>query len=369
MIIIILILALAIMLLANTVLGAAEVYSEKTKKDNEDGGTKPGIPAAILAGLLLAASLLSGLPVSAKEQSPAATSVAPEAAGAVNGISDTAFYLITGVVFTELLVIVVLLYNLKLLLDIRRKKKTAATGLAAANPEAARAKLRSRLSWWDKFNRFKPVDKEIDLDLGHDYDGIRELDNSLPPWWIYGFYITILFGCVYLWRYHVSHTAPSSAEEFQIAMKAADVEKAEYLKNSANNIDETTVKLLTGEADLAAGKTVFQTTCFACHGKNGEGIVGPNLTDDYWLHGGSIQSIFKTIKYGYPEKGMKSWKDDYSPIQIAQIASYVKSLKGTNPPNPKAPQGNLEADGAKQEAAGKDSGLVKNADTTKLSKP
>jgi cytochrome c oxidase cbb3-type subunit 3 len=106
-------------------------------------------------------------------------------------------------------------------------------------------------------------------------------------------------------------------------------------------VDENSVKLLTAADDLAAGKTVFLTTCFACHGRSGEGGVGPNLTDEYWLHGGSIQEVFKTIKYGWPDKGMKSWKDDYSPVQIAQIASFVKSLAGTNPANAKPPQGTL----------------------------
>ncbi len=101
------------------------------------------------------------------------------------------------------------------------------------------------------------------------------------------------------------------------------------------------LKRLTAGSDLESGKAVFITVCAACHGKEGQGIVGPNLTDDYWLHGGSINDVFKTIKYGYPEKGMKSWKDDYSPSQLAQIASYVESLHGTNPPNPKAPQGTL----------------------------
>ncbi|HSC37770.1 MAG TPA: c-type cytochrome, partial [Chitinophagaceae bacterium] len=92
---------------------------------------------------------------------------------------------------------------------------------------------------------------------------------------------------------------------------------------------------------LEGGKTVFLQNCSPCHGKSGEGVVGPNLTDDYWLHGGGVKDIFKTIKYGWPEKGMKSWKDDLSPTQIAQLSSFIKSLRGTHPPNGKEQQGEL----------------------------
>jgi cytochrome c oxidase cbb3-type subunit III len=308
MLIIIFILGMAITLLANVLLGAAQLSSDKEKEE------KSGAEAKIMGG---------------------AMTVATSTSSYVNGVSNTAFYMITGVVLLEVVILFTLLYNVRLILSIYKKDKAALAEAGAGKP------LTPRLSWWDKLNRFKPLDEELSLELDHEYDGIRELDNRLPPWWLYGFYCTILFACVYLWRYHVSHSAPLSGEEYVIEMKKAEIQKAEYLKKAANNIDETSVKLLTGEADLAAGKAVFQGTCFACHGKSGEGGVGPNLTDEYWLHGGSIQEVFKTIKYGWPEKGMKSWKDDYSPSQIAQIASYVKSLGGTHPANPKPPQGTL----------------------------
>jgi len=300
MLIIIIILGIAITLLANVVLGAAQFRAERPDPD-EDKRTIAKAGAAL------------ALPT-------------------VNGISDTAFYLLVSVVALEVFIIMALLYNLRVIIG---RQKAAADKATAT--EAAPAK--PRISWWDRFNHFKPITQEADLDLGHDYDGIRELDNRLPPWWLYGFYCTVIFAGVYLWRYHISHTAPLPLEEYRIAVLHAEHEKAEYLKKAANNIDENSVKLLTAPSDLAAGKAVFETTCFACHGKNGEGGVGPNLTDEYWLHGGSISDVFKTIKYGWPDKGMKSWKDDYSPSQIAQIASYVKSLAGTHPANPKPPQG------------------------------
>ncbi|HLI92961.1 MAG TPA: cbb3-type cytochrome c oxidase N-terminal domain-containing protein, partial [Puia sp.] len=236
----------------------------------------------------------------------------------INGVSDTAFYLVTSVIIAEAVVILYLLFNLRRL--VRQQA-------AVATPPWSFAK------WWAKVNRFRPITQEADLDLGHDYDGIRELDNRLPPWWLYGFYLTIIFAGVYLWRYHIAHSAPLPAEEYQIAVREAEVKKAAFLKATANNVDENTVKLLTGRSDLDSGKAIFQGVCFACHGKYGEGGVGPNLTDKYWLHGGTVNEVFKSIKYGWPEKGMKSWKDDYSPQQIAQLASYVKSLAGTNPPN------------------------------------
>jgi cytochrome c oxidase cbb3-type subunit III len=325
MVIIMAILALAIALLANVVLGAASVQIEKEKE--EEKKLKPTVAgtSAVVAGLLFLVS-----PLLAQNKASSVVS-----AGLAEGISPTAFYMMAGVIFLELMVILVLLYNLRLLLNMERSKKVAVEQAHAA------VKAKPRLNWWDRFNEFKPIEQEVDIDLGHNYDGIRELDNRLPPWWLYGFYCSILFACIYLWRYHVSHSAPLSGEEYQIAMQQAAVQKEEYLKKAANNIDETNVKRLTSNSDLESGKNVFITVCAACHGKEGQGIVGPNLTDDYWLHGGSINDVFKTIKYGYPEKGMKSWKDDYSPSQLAQIASYVESLHGTNPLNPKAPQGTL----------------------------
>lgn len=307
MLVVIFILGIAISLLANVLLSAAQYKATQDKEPKDDDSGSPSTLAGVGAALSVPA---------------------------VNGISDTAFYLIVSVITLEVIIILALLYNLRLMLGLswRRMKAGAALQGVSRNP---------RVSWWARLNSFKPAEQEANLDLGHDYDGIRELDNKLPPWWLYGFYCTIIFAVVYLWRYHVSHTAPLPAEEYAIAMREAEIKKVEYLNKTADNVDENTVKLLNTPDDLAAGKAVFEGTCFACHGKHAEGGVGPNLTDDYWLHGGSINDVFRTIKYGWPDKGMKSWKDDYSPRQIAQIASYVKSLGGTHPDNPKPPQGTL----------------------------
>jgi cytochrome c oxidase cbb3-type subunit 3 len=194
----------------------------------------------------------------------------------------------------------------------------------------------------DKLNASVEIEHEEEIMLTHNYDGIRELDNNLPPWWKYGFYVTIVFAFAYMIHFHISKTGDLQTAEFNKEVAKGEAEVAEFLKNSASNVDETNVTLLTSESDLNASKEIFTSICATCHGKQGEGnSIGPNLTDEYWLHGGSIQDVFKTIKYGWPDKGMQSWKDAYSPVQIAQLASFVKSLKGTNPPNAKEKQGEL----------------------------
>ena len=186
-----------------------------------------------------------------------------------------------------------------------------------------------------------PKDKEADIDLGHEYDGIRELDNSLPPWWLWLFYGTIIWAAVYLWYYHVSDRGPSQEQEYIAAMEMGEAEKVKFLATQADAIDEKTVTLLTEEADLAEGKEIYTANCLVCHGAGGEGTVGPNFTDKYWIHGGSINNLFSTIKYGVPEKGMISWKSQLRPGGMQKVASYILSLQGTNPPNQKAPQGEL----------------------------
>ena len=208
-----------------------------------------------------------------------------------------------------------------------------------------------------RLNSFRPAEQEADIDLGHDYDGIRELDNRLPPWWLYGFYITIIVGVIYLYRFHVSHTAPGSGEEYAAAVASADQEVKEYLKKKGDLVDENTVTLLTSEAALAEGKTIFMKSCVACHKEDGRGDVGPNLTDDYWLHGADVKSVFKTIRYGI--NAMPKWETSYSNKEIAALTSYVKSLKGTHPANAKAPQGVLVSEEAAPAKPAADSAAVK----------
>jgi cytochrome c oxidase cbb3-type subunit III len=185
-----------------------------------------------------------------------------------------------------------------------------------------------------------PIEKdELTGDIiisGHEYDNIKELDNKLPKWWLWLFYITIIFALAYVINYHFMN-APLQNQEYQNEMAEA---KALY-KNApgAATLDTANLVAMTDEASLNAGKEVFTKNCVACHLAQGQGLVGPNLTDEFWIHGCSIQKIVATITIGVPDKGMISWKDQLNPEQIKQVASYILTLKGTNPPNPKAPQG------------------------------
>jgi len=215
-------------------------------------------------------------------------------------------------------------------------QKTESLGM----PEARQSTLMTWLKEkWADMN-LKPIEEEYKIDTGHSYDGIRELDNIIPPWFTTAFLLTILFGVGYLYRYHIAKSAPMQIEEYQNAVALANLEHDEYLKTQASNIDESNVAIMTG-ADLEAGKKTFVTLCAACHKTDGGGMVGPNLTDDYWIHGGSLQNIFTTVKYGVPDKGMISWKEQLNPQQMAQVSNYILTLKGTNPPDAKEKQGTL----------------------------
>ncbi len=203
----------------------------------------------------------------------------------------------------------------------------------------------SQQSFWQRmykqWTNVVPVEREKEIMFDHEYDGIRELDNSLPPWWVAMFYITIAFAGVYMVYYHFAGIGPSSSEEYTAQMDVAKKEVAAYLAKQANLVDETTVAALTDETSLSAGKSIYTASCAACHGQLGEGGVGPNMTDDYWIHGGSIKDIFKTIKYGVPEKGMISWQSQLRPTDMQRVSSYILTLRGTNPPNAKEAQGTL----------------------------
>lgn len=191
----------------------------------------------------------------------------------------------------------------------------------------------------DKLTDAKPVEKEKDILLDHDYDGILELDNNLPPWWKALFYVTIVWGVVYLLWFHVFQVGNLQDAEYAEEVKIAEIEKAALMGGGV--VDETNVTKLTDPIALSAGKETFLKHCAACHGRNGEGLVGPNMTDDYWIHGADIKQVFLIVKNGVQEKGMISWKSQLNPVAMQEVSSYILSLRGTNPPNQKPAEGEL----------------------------
>ena len=192
----------------------------------------------------------------------------------------------------------------------------------------------------DKKENVEIVKDELTGDkilAGHDYDGIQELDNALPKWWVWLFFITIVFSVIYFLSLFVFHTMDTQDEEYNKEMLAAS-----ELKNTQTAVPhESTLSLLTDDASLAAGKVIYDKSCLVCHLSKGEGLIGPNLTDQYWMYGGSIEDVIDIIVVGVPSKGMISWKDQLSPKQIQEVSSFILSLQGTNPPNAKEPQGEL----------------------------
>jgi cytochrome c oxidase cbb3-type subunit 3 len=204
--------------------------------------------------------------------------------------------------------------------------------------------------FWDNINASVAIEKEKDIQMDHEYDGIHELDNNLPPWWKYSFYISIVWSILYLGYYHLGD-GELSIPAYEREMELAKIEKAEIAKTMASKVDESNVTMADASG-IADGATIYKSNCAACHGNAGEGNVGPNLTDKFWLHGGDMTSIYKTVKVGWPAKGMKSWEAELSPVQMKNVASYIKSLVGTNPANAKAPQGEEFIEGA---TAGADS--------------
>ncbi|KRB55945.1 cbb3-type cytochrome c oxidase N-terminal domain-containing protein [Flavobacterium sp. Root186] len=217
-----------------------------------------------------------------------------------------------------------------------------------------------------KLTKTEPMSKEADLLMDHDYDGIKELDNNLPPWWVYLFYICIIFGVIYVVRYDVLG-ADDQEMELKKEMAQAKIDVEEYLKTAPDLMDEKTVVLLTDDASLAAGKEIFAMNCAACHRADAGGQIGPNLTDDHWILGGGIKNVFHTITNGGRDgKGMVSWKTNgMKPKEIQKVASYILSLQGSNPKEPKAPEGDVWVD---ESAPKTDAAANTKKDTTEVKK-
>ncbi len=254
----------------------------------------------------------------------------------------TPLYLVTTLMFlTLVLVVVVAVYMLRVLnLFVQQAERERAGKLGVPYIPS--------VSWWTKMwdglNAAVPVSQENDIDLGHEYDGIRELDNHLPPWWKGILYGSVVWAVIYMFVYHFSGSFPLSIAEYenQLAVAAEEV-RVYQASQPVTVIDENTLAFSNDAAGLGNGMKVFiSNNCQSCHRADGGGnAIGPNLTDAYWIHGGAIKNIYLTIKSGVVEKGMPAWGKVMSPTDVRDVTFYVMSLQGTNPAGAKVPQGNL----------------------------
>jgi len=273
----------------------------------------------------------------------AQSSFAQDAAAAKSFLDDPLMplYAVSAVVVIVLILVLavaVYLLRVNILINQSEKEKAAQAGIAYVKP----------MTWWDeltqKLNASVPVAKEQDIDMGHSFDGIRELDNHLPPWWKWLFYATIAWSLVYLVLYHVTDSMPLSESEYNQELALAEEHAAKIRASQPGEvIDENTLVYSPDAAILEKGKAVFmENNCGACHRNDGGGnSIGPNLTDQYWIHGGGIKNVFLTIKNGAVEKGMPAWGKAMSVQSVRDVTFFVMSLQGTNPADGKAPQGDL----------------------------
>ncbi|MEO8068935.1 MAG: cbb3-type cytochrome c oxidase N-terminal domain-containing protein [Flavobacteriales bacterium] len=195
-----------------------------------------------------------------------------------------------------------------------------------------------------RLTRQVTIEQEQDILMHHEYDGIRELDNVLPPWWLWLFYGTIAWGIIYLIGVHVLEVIPDQRTEYANEVAQAKTDVAAYIALQGEMVDENTVTLSTEASVVNGGRGIFTQYCTPCHGADASGSetsVGPNLTDPYWIHGGGIKNVFHTISYGVPEKGMISWKTQLKPAEVRALACYILSLEGKGSATQKPPQGDL----------------------------
>ncbi|MBT8237505.1 MAG: c-type cytochrome [Croceitalea sp.] len=251
---------------------------------------------------------------------------------------------------TQVFMLMVLLILVAIELILKSIENVMFRTLSPEAQERYLAAKNKKVEWtWGKelyarLTKTKAIEKEGEIILDHNYDGIRELDNVLPPWWVYMFYATIIFGVVYLVRFHIANDYDQQLE-YEQEVAAAQIAIEEYKKTAKNLVDVNTVELLTDASDLNAGKAIFTTNCVVCHMADGGGGIGPNLTDKYWILGGGIKNVFNTISEGGRDgKGMVAWKNSLRPVEMAQVASYLLQFQGTTPANPKDPEGDLYED-------------------------
>lgn len=211
--------------------------------------------------------------------------------------------------------------------------------------EKQKATEKDEPTFWTKIMGLRPVSEEKDIMMEHKFDGIAELDNPTPAWFMVLFYATVIFAVGYMFNYHVFGWGKLQDEEYVIELQQAEDQRIAMLQKPGSGgpkINENNIEQSTDKEVILKGEALFKTVCTPCHGEHAEGGVGPNLTDEYWLHGGTVKDIFRTIKHGVPDKGMVAWEKSMNAKQISDITNYILSLKGSNPAGAKAPQGTKE---------------------------
>lgn len=183
--------------------------------------------------------------------------------------------------------------------------------------------------------------------LDHEYDGIREYDNPMPRWWLWIFYLTIIYSVLYWFNLPGIGSGAGRIAEYEADVAAAVALRAEAAANRPGATEESLGALATNDSAVAAGRVVFGQLCASCHGPDGGGVIGPNLTDPAWIHGGTALAIHKTVSEGVLAKGMPAWATMMGPEQVEAVVAYVLTLRGTTPANPKPAEGVVGgADGA-----------------------
>lgn len=203
------------------------------------------------------------------------------------------------------------------------------------------------ISGWKKFmksmTKANELGTEEDIMLDHDFDGIKELDNVLPPWWLAGFYITIAISIFYYTQVFFNSEKYSQTEEFATEVAEGKAAVEQYKNDHPELFNTDNIVAFTDTENLAVGKELFTSkTCTVCHLGDLGGSIGPNLTDENWILGGGVKNIFNTIsKGGRPGKGMIAWEGTLSRLERQQLSSYIISMQGTQPNAPKASEGDI----------------------------